>query len=200
LAKTCRPSASAGSCTQPAGAADLHPAQWRPVRVPDRRRKGRRRGNQEHRGRKPDILKELETLLFDGVIKQRKIRHSNGQDYAYTRKMDDRALSREHELAIHIVTPLSTTSTTLPCSACRAWGATSCGVLPADVRFMQDLTMYKRTEKYIRQNSNTQQEAVKRILDAKGFQNTERLNDLQVRAKAAGQGHAHHQCGGRGCQ
>lgn len=54
-----------------------------------------------------DILKELESLLFDGVIKQRKIRHSNGQDYAYTRKMDDRALSREHELAIHIVTPLS---------------------------------------------------------------------------------------------
>lgn len=48
---------------------------------------------------------------------------------------------------------------------------------------MQDLTMYKRTEKYIRQNSNTPQEAVKRILDAKGFQNTERLNDLQVRAK-----------------
>jgi hypothetical protein len=26
----------------------------------------------------------LESLLFDGVIKQRKIRHSNGQDYAYS--------------------------------------------------------------------------------------------------------------------
>src|SRR3546814_6186657 len=56
-------------------------------------------------------------------------------------------------------------------------------VLPADVRFMQDLAMHKRTEKYIRQNSNTQQETVKRILDAKGSQNTERLNDLQVRAR-----------------
>ena len=44
--------------------------------------------------------------------------------------------------------------------------------------------MYKRQEKYIRQNSNTQQETVKRILDAKGSQNTERLNDLQVRARA----------------
>lgn len=53
-----------------------------------------------------DIVKELDTLLFDGVIKQRKIRHSNGQDYPYTRKMDDRALSKEHELTIHIVTPL----------------------------------------------------------------------------------------------
>ena len=44
--------------------------------------------------------------------------------------------------------------------------------------------MHKRTEKYIRQNSNTQQEAVKRILDAKGFQNNERLSDLQIRARA----------------
>lgn len=131
-----------------------------------------------------DILKELESLLFDGVIKQRKIRHSNGQDYAYTRKMDDRALSREHELAIHIVTPLSDNFDNVTLQRMQSMGRDELRVvLPADVRFMQDLTMYKRTEKYIRQNSNTPQEAVKRILDAKGFQNTERLNDLQVRAK-----------------
>ncbi|MFO1228042.1 BREX system P-loop protein BrxC [Roseateles sp.] len=131
-----------------------------------------------------DILKELESLLFDGVIKQRKIRHSNGQDYAYTRKMDDRALSREHELAIHIVTPLSDNFDNTTLQRMQSMGRDELRVvLPADVRFMQDLTMYKRTEKYIRQNSNTPQEAVKRILDAKGFQNTERLNDLQVRAK-----------------
>jgi hypothetical protein len=131
-----------------------------------------------------DILKELESLLFDGVIKQRKIRHSNGQDYAYTRKMDDRALSREHELAIHIVTPLSDNFDNITLQRMQSMGRDELRVvLPADVRFMQDLSMYKRTEKYIRQNSNTPQEAVKRILDAKGFQNTERLNDLQVRAK-----------------
>lgn len=132
-----------------------------------------------------DVIKELETLLFDGVIKQRKIRHSNGQDYAYTRKMDDRALSREHELAIHIITPLSDNFDNITLQRMQSMGRDELRlVLPADARFMQDLTMHKRTEKYIRQNSNTQQEAVKRILDAKGFQNTERLGDLQVRAKA----------------
>lgn len=132
-----------------------------------------------------DIVKELETLLFDGVIKQRKIRHSNGQDYPYTRKMDDRALSREHELAIHIVTPLSDNFDNLTLQRMQSMGRDELRiVLPADARFMQDLTMHKRTEKYIRQNSNTQQEAVKRILDAKGFQNTERLSDLQIRARA----------------
>jgi hypothetical protein len=131
-----------------------------------------------------DILKELETLLFDGVLKQRKIRHSNGQDYAYTRKMDDKALSREHELAIHIITPLSDSFDNVTLQRMHSMGRDELRVvLPADVRFMQDLTMYKRTEKYIRQNSNTTQEAVKRILDAKGFQNTERLSDLQMRSR-----------------
>jgi hypothetical protein len=36
---------------EPARTADLHPAQRRALRVPDRRRKGHRAGDQEHRGR-----------------------------------------------------------------------------------------------------------------------------------------------------
>jgi len=131
-----------------------------------------------------DVIKELEILLFDGVIKQRKIRYENGQDYAYTRKMDDRSLSRESELAIHIVTPLSDNFDNLTVQRMQSMGRDELRVvLPADARFMQDLTLHKRTEIYIRQNSSTQQEAVKRIIDAKGFQNTERLADLQDRAK-----------------
>jgi hypothetical protein len=132
-----------------------------------------------------DILKQLETLLFDGVIKQRKIRYSNGQDYPYTRKMDDRALSREYELAIHIVTPLSDNFDNITLQRMQSMGRDELRVvLPADVRFMQDLAMYKRTETYIRQNSSTQQESVRRILDGKGFQNSERLRELQVRARS----------------
>ena len=130
------------------------------------------------------VMEELEKLIFDGVIKQRKIRYDNGQDYPYTRKMDDRAFSRESELAIHLITPLSDNFDNLMLQRMQSMGRDELRVvLPADARFMQDLTMYKRTEKYIRQNSNTQQEAVKRILDAKGFQNTERMGELQERAK-----------------
>lgn len=131
-----------------------------------------------------DVIKELEALLFDGVIKQRKIRYENGQDYVYARKMDDRVLSREHELTIHVVTPLSDNFDNLTVQRMQSMGRDELRVvLPADARFMQDLTMHKRTDKYIRHNSNTQHEAVKRILDSKGFQNTERLSELQERAK-----------------
>jgi hypothetical protein len=129
-------------------------------------------------------MKELEALLFDGVIKQRKVRYINGQDYPYTRKLDDKTLGREQELTIHLVTPLSDNHDNLTVQRMQSMGRDELRViLPADVRFMQDLTLHQRTEKYIRQNSNTQQEAVKRILDAKGFQNTERLAELRERAK-----------------
>ncbi|PKI18796.1 BREX system P-loop protein BrxC [Pseudomonas monteilii] len=131
-----------------------------------------------------DVIKELEGLLFEGGIKQRKIRYENGQDYPYTRKMDDRVLSREQELSIHVVTPLSDNFDNISVQRMQSMGHDELRVvLPADARFMQDLTMYKRTEKYIRHNSNTQQPAVKRILDAKGFQNAERLAELQERTK-----------------
>jgi len=47
---------------------------------------------------------------------------------------------------------------------------------------MQDLLMYKKTEKYVRQNITiTQQETIKRILTEKSFQNRERLADIQKR-------------------
>ena len=131
-----------------------------------------------------EIVKELETLLFDGVIKHRKIRYDNGQDYPYTRRLDERAYSREYELAIHIVTPLSENFDNIELQRMQSMGRDELRiVLPADNRFIQDLSLLKRTEKYVRQNSSTQNETIKRILDAKSFQNTERRAELQERAK-----------------
>jgi hypothetical protein len=57
-------------------------------------------------------------------------------------------------------------------------------VLPEDERLMRDLLMYKRTEKYIRQNiSVTQQDTIKRILTERGLQNQERYTDIKNRVK-----------------
>ena len=137
-----------------------------------------------------DVAAELEKIVFDHVIKQRKIRYDDedqGQDYPFSRKLDDRLHGREYELAIHVISPfhehaeneqmLRTSST---------YKADELFVLmPADERLMRDILMYKRTEKYIRQNiSITQQEAVKRILTDKGFQNRERYAELQQRVQS----------------
>ncbi|EGL53077.1 hypothetical Protein MAMP_00263 [Methylophaga aminisulfidivorans MP] len=134
-----------------------------------------------------DVASELDKLIFDEAIRLRKVRYDeNGQDYAFSRKLDDKLQGREHELAVHVISPfhehaeneqmLITNST---------YKADELFVLmPADDRLIRDVKLYKQTEKYIKQNiSNTQKETAKRILNDKGFQNKERYADLRLRVK-----------------
>jgi len=131
-----------------------------------------------------DVAAELEKIIFDHVIKHRKIRYDdNGQDYPFSRKLDDRLHGREHELAIHVISPFHENVENDSVLKMQSMGRDELMVLmPADERLVRDILMYKRTEKYIRQNiSITQQEAIKRILTDKGFQNRERFADLNQR-------------------
>jgi len=133
-----------------------------------------------------DVAAELEKIVFDQVIKQRKIRYDvNGQDYPFSKKLDDRLHGREYELAIHVISPFHENSESESILQMQSMGRDELLVLmPADERLVRDILMYKRTEKYIRQNiSITQQEAVKRILTDKGFQNRERYAELLQRVQ-----------------
>lgn len=139
-----------------------------------------------------DVAGELERIIFDHIIKQRKIRYDSagskdqGQDYNFSRKLDDRLHGREYELAIHVISPfhehaeneqMLRTNSTYKMDELFV-------VMPSDERLMRDILMYKRTEKYIRQNiSTTQQESVKRILHEKGAKNSERQAELQQRTQ-----------------
>jgi hypothetical protein len=133
-----------------------------------------------------EVAAELERLIFDGIIKTRKIRYTdNKQDYSYSKKLDDRLRGREHELAIHVITPFHENVENETTLKMQGWERDELLVLmPPDDRLVRDLLMYKRTEKYIRQNvSVTQNEAVKRILTDKGHQNHERQAELLDRAR-----------------
>ena len=134
-----------------------------------------------------DVAAELEKIVFDFCLKHRKIRYDeNGQDYPFSRKLDDRLHGREYELAIHVISPFHENAESESILRMQSMGRDELLVLmPADERLVRDLLMYKRTEKYIRQNiSITQQEAVKRILSDKGFQNRERYAELQQRVQS----------------
>ncbi|MHB1563766.1 MAG: BREX system P-loop protein BrxC [Leptospirillum sp.] len=134
-----------------------------------------------------DVAAELEKIVFDHVIKHRKIRYDeNGQDYLFSRKLDDRLHGREYELAIHVISSFHENAESESILRMQSMGRDELLVLmPADERLVRDILMYKRTEKYIRQNiSITQQEAVKRILTDKGFQNRERYAELQQRVQS----------------
>ncbi len=133
-----------------------------------------------------DVAAELEKIIFDNIIKNRKIRYDeNGQDYSFTRKLDERLFGREYELCIHVISPFHDNADNQATLVMHSYGRDELLLLlPSDDRLVRDLLMYKRTEKYIRQNiSVTQQEAIKRILHDKGFQNRERNADIQQRVQ-----------------
>ena len=133
-----------------------------------------------------EVAKSLEDVLFTEVIRDRKIRYDvTGQDYLFTKKLDDRIIGREQELAIHFVTPFSENIDNLTILQANSYGrAELMIVLSADARFVQDLLLYKKTEKYIRLNRSTaQQETVLSILTNKAYQNTERFKQIQNQAR-----------------
>lgn len=137
------------------------------------------------------VATELVQIIFDQIIQHRKIRYNDPagqqtQDYAFSRKLDDRLYGRDHELAINVISPFHEHAEN---EQMLINGSTFNSnelfvVLPADERLMRDLLMYKRAEKYINQNiSVTQKESVQRILTDKLYQNSERLSALQQRVK-----------------
>ena len=133
-----------------------------------------------------DVLAELEALIFDRTLKERKIRYENGQDYPFARKLDDRVYGRDQELAVNVITPFNENVANEAVLQMQNTGRSELlVVLPPDNRLMRDLLLYKQTEKYIRQNTSlTQQESIKRILADKVVQNQERQVNLLTQVKS----------------
>ena len=129
-----------------------------------------------------EVAAELERMVFDMVIKSRKIRYDeNNQDYAYARKLDEKLFGRDHELSLHIISPFHEHAEDDNIMSTLSLGKNELLVrVPPDDRLVRDLLMLKRTEKYISQNiSVTQQDAVKRILTEKSYQNRERTKECE---------------------
>lgn len=134
-----------------------------------------------------EVARELEALIFDGVIKDRnRIRHDGaGHDYAFARKLDDRLQGRDFELSINVVTPFHEHASNAEAVRMGSMSSDELVILlKADDRFARDLMMYKRTEKYVRQTRATAPQAsIERIITEKGQQNAARHRDLTTRAR-----------------
>jgi hypothetical protein len=128
-----------------------------------------------------DVAARLAEITFDDIIKHRKIRYENDQDYPFSKKLDDRLIGRESELAIHIISPLHENyqkKDSLKSQAMLRYELLV--ILPPDARMARDLLMYQCTEKYCRQNiSLSQRDSIRRILQDKMSRNRERLLALR---------------------
>jgi energy-coupling factor transporter ATP-binding protein EcfA2 len=129
-----------------------------------------------------DVASTLSELVFDYVLKWKKIRYDEtGQDFTYSRKLDDRLKGREHELSINVVSPFhENADKEIELISQSMINDELLIIMPPDDRLIKDLLLYKKTEKYIRQNiSVSQQDSIRRILEGKGHLNQERMNGLK---------------------
>lgn len=133
-----------------------------------------------------DVAQTLDEILFTDVIRDRKIRYDvTGQDFAFTKKLDDKIIGREQELAIHFVTPFSEKVDNVKVLQANSMGRPELLiVMQPDARLVSDLLHFKKTDKYIRvSRSNKQSDSVISILDSKGRQNADRMKQVQERTR-----------------
>ncbi len=133
-----------------------------------------------------EVTGELEKLVFNNAIKTVKIRYEgNKEDYPFTKKLDGKVYGRESELAINVITPFHELAGDEATLSVQNMGTDELLVImPPDARLVNDLLMYKRTEKYIRQNMTSNQvDGIKRILEEKGAQNRDRHVAIQQRVE-----------------
>lgn len=125
----------------------------------------------------------LNELVFDGVIKDQKIRYiSNKQDFEFTRKVDGSLYSREKELKIEIVSPNGDSYNNDSYFSGTSMGDNTLMIvkLPEDKRLIHEVRLAIKTDKYIKQNqSSSNNESKTRILYDKGQQNRERKRLLE---------------------
>jgi len=130
-----------------------------------------------------EINNLLAEILFKDVLsKVQKIRYEeNRQDYPLAKKLDGNLIGRDQELSINVVTQLNDhygNMEAITMNAFQNWELTV--VLPENRRLVDDLTLYKKTEKYNALSTGTNaKKSVKRILETKIDQNHKRLEELR---------------------
>lgn len=133
-----------------------------------------------------ELSKEMETLAFDTILRHRKIKHlTTGNEYSFSRKLDEHLLGREYELSINVISPFNDDVASPEAVRMRNMSREELAVvLQPDVRFIRDLTLFKQTDKFIRQaRAGSQQPGRDRIVAEKGDQNSRRYKDLELRLR-----------------
>jgi hypothetical protein len=134
-----------------------------------------------------EISRDLEDLAFDTILKHRKIRHlGTGHDYPFSRKLDDHLVGKEYELAINVISPMTADTASIEAMRMQSLSREELTVaLSADARFLVDLSLYKKTDRYIRQaNAGSLQPGRERIIGDKREQNGRRHKDLELRLRS----------------
>lgn len=127
----------------------------------------------------------LGDIIFKDILRDPKFRYEdNGQDYSYSRRLDDALIGREADISINIITPDHPNYGNVNVLAAQNTGKSEIlSVLPADDKLIAEARLFLKTNKYIQQSTGAGLDDSKRaILSERGQQNSARRSALNTRA------------------
>lgn len=128
----------------------------------------------------------LDKTLFQDVIRDSKIRYEdNGQDYAYTRRIDNGDYSKTYDLAIHIATADHDNAGDLRTLMAQNTGTRELLViLPNDKTLIDEARLFEQTKAYVqKKTSSSLSQSKQQIVHARSAQNAGRIKNLIEHAK-----------------
>ncbi|MAT43664.1 MAG: hypothetical protein CL609_15105 [Anaerolineaceae bacterium] len=129
-----------------------------------------------------DLLDEFRDLFFTNIVGDRKLRVLNSkQDFPFTQRVDEIDFSRPSELTIQLISPFNPNAGNLTTIKAHSMDLDRLVVvLPTQARLMEELLMYKKTDKFVKQNNTTVESTRQRILSEKAMLNKERAAQLKT--------------------
>ena len=134
------------------------------------------------------VMAALQIRIFNDVLRTNKIRfEDNNQDYTYAQKIDDALVKgKPDEVAVNVITPEHPNYGNEAVLVAQNMGrADLMVILPTQGRLTELIRNYLKTEKYIKQNSGGEDEALKEILAQRGRQNSARGSEITRLASEA---------------
>jgi hypothetical protein len=128
-----------------------------------------------------EVSDEIKKIIFDGLIKTTKLHHdASNLDFDFTKKVDNKAYGRDYELTVQITSPEHEHVGNPTAFISMTMGLPLLIIaLPAEKRIIQDLYLYRKTERYIQQATTTNQtETIQKIISDKRSQNDRRYINL----------------------
>lgn len=127
------------------------------------------------------INEQMSNLFYTSALNLNKIRYEvNGQDFPFTKRLDNQTFSKEYELGIHILTA-SQDKDTLRSLSIRYDDLVL--LIPDDVLFYKEIRLYLQTETYVRQNGSHGRSAEEiAIVTDKSHQNQSRFERIKRQA------------------
>lgn len=130
-----------------------------------------------------EITKFLSEVIYNDIISDSKFRYEgNKQEYSFSKNVDSISQSKDHELAIDVITPYHTQFEEFDILKNQAMGYNKklTLVLPPHERLMKDIMLYLQTKVYIKQNRSSDiSSSVSAILSSKEHRNEERKSAIK---------------------